>query len=107
MSQSLYLLGCGVGDSSLCIHTYIYHFVGPQFCRTTVGHETCQRKALHTDKTRQYNTKQQISKLQSPIQYCAKHNNKVIQYTLQQERFIELIVSANLQTVFDRVKHVI
>jgi len=69
----------------------------------TVGHETCRKKTLYikTTKTIQYN--QQISKLQSPTQYCAKHNNKVIQYKLQQK----LIVSANLQKFFDRVKQVI
>jgi len=48
-----------------------------------------------------------MSILQSPKSNTVNNNNKTIQYKLQQKSFIKLIITAELQKFFDRVKRVI
>jgi len=67
----------------------------------TKQHTTHQQNKHNTTKTIKY----RYYSLQNQI-VCV-HNNKTIQYKLLQKQFIKLIISAENQKFFDRVKRVI
>jgi hypothetical protein len=75
----------------------------------TVGYETCQINNTQTEHTKKHHKTKRIkytdvSTTVSKYMYREQQDNRIIQYKAQQKQFTKLIISAELQKFFYRVK---